>query len=59
MPLTRKIRISGNSIVVTLPSQLVEAYDITDGDKVEIIPLKNGKFVIKKAQSFGEETADE
>ena len=48
MPLTRKTRISGSSIVVTIPSQLVEAYDINSGDIVEITPLKNGEIKIKK-----------
>jgi antitoxin component of MazEF toxin-antitoxin module len=48
MPLTRKTRLSGSSIVVTIPSQLVEAYDINIGDIVEIMPLKNGEIRIKK-----------
>ena len=48
MPLTRKTRGSGSSIVVTIPSQLVEAYDINSGDTVEIIPLKDGGIKIKK-----------
>jgi len=34
--------------VVTIPSQLVEAFDIQTGDEVEIIPLSNGKIKIKK-----------
>ena len=49
MPLTRKTRLSGSSIVVTIPSQLVEAYDINSGDEVEIIPLKNGEIKIRKS----------
>ena len=48
MPLTRKTRFSGSSIVVTIPSQLVEAFDITKGDLVEIIPYKNGEIRIRK-----------
>jgi antitoxin component of MazEF toxin-antitoxin module len=48
MPLTRKTRVSGSSIVVTIPSQLVEAFNINGGDLVEIIPLKNGEIKIKK-----------
>ena len=48
MPLTRKTRVSGSSIVVTIPSQLVEAFGINSGDLVEIIPLKNGEIRIKK-----------
>jgi len=56
MPLTRKTRLSGSSIVVTIPSQLVEAYDINSGDDVEIIPLENGEIKIRKSngrQSLG------
>jgi len=48
MPLTRKTRLSGSSIVVTIPSQLVEAYDINSGDIIEIVPLKDGEIKIKK-----------
>jgi len=48
MPLTRKTRISGKSIVVTIPSQIVEAFDINNGDLVEIIPTKYGEIKIKK-----------
>ena len=48
MPLTRKTRVSGSSIVITIPSQIVEAFDINCGEPVEIIPLKNGKIKICK-----------
>ena len=48
MPLTRKTRVSGKSIVLTIPSQLVEAYDINTGDIVEIIPSENGEIRIRK-----------
>lgn len=51
MPLTRKTRISGSSIVVTIPSQLVEAYDINSGDTIEIVPLKNGEIKIRKTRT--------
>jgi len=48
MPLIRETRASGNSVVVTIPSQLVESYDINMGDTIKIIPLKNGEIRIKK-----------
>jgi len=51
MPLTRKTRVSGSSIVVTIPSQLVEAFDISSGDIVEIVPLKTGEIKIKKIEN--------
>ena len=52
MPLTRKIRVSGRAIVLTIPSQLVEAYDIDGGDIMEIIPLGHGEFKIRKAKDL-------
>ena len=51
MPLTRKTRVSGSSIVITIPSQLVEALDISTGDIVEIVPLKNGEIKIRKIKT--------
>ena len=53
MPLTRKSRVSGSSIVVTIPSQIVEAFDINSGDTVEIVPLRNGEIIIKKVEDNG------
>ena len=54
MPLTRKTRLSGNSIVVTIPSQIVEAFDINSGDLIEIIPLKDGEIKIRKTSEQSE-----
>jgi len=51
MSLTRKTRASGSSIIVTIPSQLVEAYGINTGDTVEITPLRNGEISIKKVDN--------
>ena len=48
MTLVRKTRASGSSVVVTIPSQIVEAYEINSGDTIEITPLKNGEISIKK-----------
>ena len=50
MPLIRKTWVSGRNIVLAIPSQLVEAYDIFDGDELEIIPLGHGEFKIRKAK---------
>lgn len=52
MPLIRKTRTSGSSIVLAIPSQLVEAYDIGDGDELEIIPLGHGEFKVRKAKDL-------
>ena len=48
MPLTRKARTVGSSLVITIPSQLAKAHDISDGDDLEIIPAGIGEFRIKK-----------
>ena len=48
MPLTRKARIVGSSLVLTIPSQLAKAHDINDGDEIEIIPMGIGEFKIRK-----------
>jgi len=50
MSLTRKTRASGKSIVITIPSQIVEAYDIKNGDFLEITPLEHGTILIKKTR---------
>jgi len=50
MPLTRKARIVGSSLVLTIPSQLAKAHDIQDGDDLEIIPEGIGEFRIRKAK---------
>lgn len=52
MPLTRKTQASGKSIVITLPSQIVKAYDIKNGDLLEITTLKEGTILIKKPQEL-------
>lgn len=48
MPLTRKARIVGSSLVITIPSQLAKAHDINDGDELEIMPSTIGEFTIRK-----------
>ncbi len=48
MPLTRKARVVGRSLVITIPSQLAKAHDINDGDELEIIPSAMGEFKIRK-----------
>ena len=51
MTLKRKTRASGNSLMVTIPSQLAKAHDINDGDDIEIIPLGIGEFKIRKLKN--------
>ncbi len=50
MPLTRKARMVGSSLVITIPSQLAKAHNINDGDALEIIPLGMGEFKIRKVK---------
>jgi bifunctional DNA-binding transcriptional regulator/antitoxin component of YhaV-PrlF toxin-antitoxin module len=50
MPLTRKARVVGSSLVITIPSQLAKAHNINDGDELEIIPMGIGEFKIRKAK---------
>jgi len=50
MPLIRTTKMIGSRIVLSIPSQLVEAYDIGEGDELEIIPLGPGEFKIKKVE---------
>jgi bifunctional DNA-binding transcriptional regulator/antitoxin component of YhaV-PrlF toxin-antitoxin module len=50
MPLTRKARVVGSSLVITIPSQLAKAHNINDGDDLEIIPMGIGEFKIRKTK---------
>jgi bifunctional DNA-binding transcriptional regulator/antitoxin component of YhaV-PrlF toxin-antitoxin module len=50
MPLTRKARVVGSSLVITIPSQLAKAHNINDGDDLEIIPVGMGEFKIRKTK---------
>jgi bifunctional DNA-binding transcriptional regulator/antitoxin component of YhaV-PrlF toxin-antitoxin module len=50
MPLIRKARVVGSSLVITIPSQLAKAYDINEGDSFEIIPVGIGEFKIRRVQ---------
>ena len=51
MPLTRKARVVGSSLVITIPSQIAKAHDINDGDELEIIPVGIAEFKIKKTKN--------
>jgi len=46
--LKRKARIVGESLVVTIPSDIVRSMDIKNGDEMEIIPDGFGELRIKK-----------
>jgi antitoxin component of MazEF toxin-antitoxin module len=50
MPLIRKARMVGSSLVMTIPSQLAKAHDIKEGDDLEIIPIGIAEFKIRKVK---------
>ena len=52
MPLIRTTKLIGNRIVLSIPSQLAEAYDIGDGDELEIIPLGHDEFKVRKVKNL-------
>lgn len=52
MPLIRTTKVMGNRIILSIPSQLAEAYDIRDGDELEIIPCGPGEFKVRKAKNL-------
>jgi len=52
MPLTRTTKVIGNRIVISIPSQLAEAYDIADGDELEIIPMGPDEFKVRKVKNL-------
>jgi len=49
MSLIRMTWISGRSII-TLPSQIVDAYDIKNSDFLEITPFQQGEILMKKTE---------
>ncbi len=52
MGLQRKIRRAGHSVVVTLPSQLAELADLSEGDIVEFEYLGRGALRIEKVEGL-------
>jgi hypothetical protein len=40
----------GESLAITLPSQIAEFNDILEGDNVGFIPIGTGEFRIKKGE---------
>ena len=44
----RTLRKSGQSLVITIPPELLEAYNLREGDELEIYS-KNGLIALEKA----------
>jgi hypothetical protein len=52
MVLTPKTYVLGSSLVVTSPRQWEKAYDINDGNKIEIFTFRYEEMTIKKISKY-------
>ncbi len=43
-----RVRVCGDSLAITLPSQVAQLHNIKKGDMMEISPIGTGEFKIKK-----------
>ncbi|MEM4258131.1 MAG: AbrB/MazE/SpoVT family DNA-binding domain-containing protein [Candidatus Thermoplasmatota archaeon] len=59
MSLVRRTRRSGRSIIIALPKQLAEAYNIKQGDALEIIPFSDGELILRNTLDVVEENCCE
>ena len=48
MAIKRKVRWCGESLAITIPSQIAELHNIHEGDYMEFTPIGSGEFRIKK-----------
>ena len=48
MSLKVRVRLCGDSLAITLPSQVAKLHGINRGDIMEISPIGTGEFKIKK-----------
>lgn len=56
---TRKVRKSGNSVVVSLPRTLLREADFLVGDEVEVAAsFDGGSIVIRPADASGDDAAE-
>lgn len=53
MPLSRKVRKVGSSLVVTIPSHLAIAYGIKKGTVINFMLGNDGNLVLKKINNGG------
>ncbi len=56
MPLTRKVRRIGGSLVVAVPKDFVDLYDVDEGDAAEFEPLGERTFRIKLLRQDRDQT---
>ena len=50
MGIKRKVRMCGESLAVTIPSQIAELHNIKEGDYMEFKSIGSGEFKIKKVK---------
>ncbi len=50
MVLKCKIRVCGQSLAITIPSQIAKMHDIEKGNYMEISPIGYGEFKIRKVE---------
>jgi len=48
MGIKRKVRQTGESLAVTIPSQIAALHGIAEGDYVEFTPIGSGELRIRK-----------
>jgi hypothetical protein len=48
MGIKQKVRMCGESLAITIPSQIAELHNIIVGDYMEFNPIGNGEYRIKK-----------
>ena len=46
MAINRKVRMTGESLAITLPSQIAQLHDIKEGDYLGFTPIGKGEFRI-------------
>jgi antitoxin component of MazEF toxin-antitoxin module len=51
MGVRRKVRMCGESMAITIPSQIAELHDIKEGDYMEFEPIGTGEFRIKRLRN--------
>ncbi len=54
MPLTRKLRRIGGSLLVATPKDLADLYDAREGDQADIEPLGDRTFRIRLVRARSE-----
>ncbi len=51
MGIKRKVRMCGESLAITIPSQIAQMHNIKEGDYMEFEPIGSGEFRIKNVEN--------